>query len=201
VGNQNGIRPVPLLPTLNVLARACQQNVAPGINVFDKVNSADGITCANPPTQTISSTNVTFTGTRSNPESLVIDNQGMGTVQITGSLPGNNTLTCNTLNLNSSNWGLILATGDLSLQGNFVFTGFIYTPGNIFTSGNTLLQGGVFSGPIQGSSEQDEQGDDNENDAAGTANFCGGSTAILLLNPQFFNFTTISWQDVPLNQP
>ncbi len=193
-GKQNGIRYIPLLPTVNVLGQACVQNINPGTNVFDQVNTADGITCPNPPVQTIASTSVTFSGTKSSPESLVIDNAGIGTVQIFGSVPGGG-VGCNA-NFDNYNWGVILATGDLDLQGNLVFTGFIYTPGSIISHGTVVVQGGIYGANVQGSSSQV-----NQVDSLGTVNFCTATSASLVLSPQFFTFTTLSWQDRPLSVP
>ncbi len=195
-GLQNGIRYVALLPTISVTGHACTQNEAPGTNVFDKVNSGDGITCTSPPTTTISSTNVTFSGTKSSQEALVIDNANFGTVSLSGSLGGNNTLNCGNTNFDNYNWGLILATGDIDLQANFVFTGLIYTPGNITSHGNVLIRGGVFSPSVAGTSPSV-----NQVDSLGTANFCASSQNTLPLSPLFFSFSTVSWQDRPLNQP
>ncbi len=192
-GNPNGIRYIPLLPTLNVVGLACLQNVNPGINVFDQVNTGDGVSCANPPTQTISTTSATFSGTKSSPEALVIDNAGMGMVQIFGSIPGPGS--CSGSNFNNYNWGLILATGDLDLQGNLVLTGLIYTPGNVISHGTVVVRGGIYSANVQGSSAQV-----NQVDSFGTVNFCAASTTDLLLSPLFFNFQAMAWQDRPLNQ-
>ncbi len=199
-GLQNGIRYIALLPTINVVGppgsgQACAQNVSPGTNVFDKVNSGDGITCTSPPTTTISSTNVTFSGTKSSQEALVIDNKNFGTVSLNGSIAGNSTLTCGNTNFDNYNWGLILATGDIDLQANFVFTGLIYTPGNITSHGNVLIRGGVFSPGVQGSSSSV-----NLVDSLGTANFCSSSQDTLTLSKLFFSFSFVSWQDRPLSQ-
>src|SRR5262249_9777282 len=152
-GNQNGIRYIPQLPLLwgppspplpAFGQIACQQNVSPGSNVFDQVNTNDAIACA-PPVQTVSATTVTFTGMKSNLGSLVIDNAGFGTVHINGSIAGNRTLTCATADFDNYNWGIILATGDIDIAANTVFTGYIYTPGNVYTHGTVLVRGGIFS--------------------------------------------------------
>jgi hypothetical protein len=192
-GNQNGIRYVPLMPTMNVTAAACTQNVNPGTNVFDQINTGDGINCSSP-VSTINNTTVTFTGTKSNPESLVIDNAGGATVTIVGSLSGNSTLNCSNTNFDNYNWGMILATGNISLQGNFVFKGFIYSPGNVDTSGTVIIQGGVFSNDDPGLSSQV-----NNVDPSGTVDFCAGTG--FLLNPQFYTFSQIAWEDRPGGQP
>jgi hypothetical protein len=190
-GNQNGVRYIPLVPSINVLAIACNQNVNPGINAFYDT-TADGKTCANPPTVAGSTT---FTGTKSNPEFLVIDNgpPGSGTVQIFGSINGGNT-GCSTP-FDNYNWGVIMATGDLDLQANLKFSGYIYTPGNVYSHGNVAVNGGIFSVNDPGSAAQVNQVDD-----LGTVNFCGGQ-GTTPLSPQFYTFTTISWQDRPLGQP
>lgn len=190
-GNQNGIRYVPLMPSLNVTGMACTQNFNPGANVFDKVNTGDGITCSSPPVTTINSTSVTFSGTKSNPESLVIDNAGFGTVTIQPSIvgPGN----CSS-NFDNYNWGMILATGDISISGNMVFKGFIFTPGNVYTSGTVTISGGVFSNDDPGLNSQV-----NQVDSTGTVNSCAGSG--FLLTPQFYTFTQIAWEDRPGGQP
>jgi hypothetical protein len=194
-GNQNGVRYVPLLPSISVASLACQQNVDPGTNVFDQVNTADGISCSSPIT-TIDATTVTFSGTKSSPESLVIDNAGQGVVHINASVPGNNSLNCSTTNFNNYNWGVIFATGDIDITANTVFTGFIYTPGNVYSHGNVLIQGGIFSQNDPSSGAQV-----NEVDDLGTVNFCGGSNTQVILNPKFYTFSTVSWQDRPLGKP
>ena len=194
-GYQNGIRYVPLLPFISVTSLACQQNEVPGTNVFDRVNAGDGISCSSP-IQTINSTAVTFSGTKSNPESLVIDNAGSGTVKINGSINGNSSLTCSNTNFDNYNWGVIFATGDIEIQANTVFTGFIYTPGNVYTKGTVVFQGGVFS-----ANDPSDTGQVNQVDDLGTVDFCGGSSNQIALNPQFFTFSVISWQDRPLGQP
>jgi len=188
-GYQNGIRYIPIPPVIDILGHACTRNVPTGTNVFDKVNAADGIFCSNPPTQTISTTNVTFTGTKTNPESLVIDNAGMGTVQLSGSLPGTDTMNCSNTNFDNYNWGMILATGDISIPNKFVFTGIIYTSGTVTSTDTTLIHGSIHSA----------QGSRSVVNVLASTGFCPGSPA-LVLSPVFFNFTTVSWQDVPLNK-
>jgi len=194
-GYQNGIRYVPLLPAENVPGLACQQNVNPGTNVFDQVNTGDGISCSSP-ISTIDQTTVTFSGTKSSPQSLVIDNAGSGIVHINGSLNGSSTLNCSNTNFNNYNWGVIFATGDIDIAANTVFTGIIYTPGNVYTHGTVLLQGGIFSSNDPSTGTQVNQVDD-----LGTVNFCGGSSSQIVLNPQFFTFNVLTWQDRPLGEP
>ena len=191
-GNQNGIRYVPLMPSIDVLAIACNQNVYPGINAFYNT-TADGKTCANPPTVAGSTT---FSGTKSNPEFLTIDNgaPGTGTVQIFGSINSGNT-GCST-SFDGYNWGVIIATGDLDLQANLKFSGIIYTPGNVYSHGNVAIQGGIFA-----LNDPSSSGSVNQVDQFGTVNFCGGSSSQVVLNPTFFTFSTVSWQDRPAGQP
>ncbi len=189
-GNQNGVRYIPWVPQINVLARACLQNVNPGFNVFDRMNLT-GPTCSNPPITTINSASVTFSGTKSNPEGLVIDNAGQPQVSISPSIagPGN----CSS-NFDNYNWGIILATGDLSFTGNTVFSGFIYTTGSIFTAGTVVFSGGLYAYSINPTQV-------NQVDSLGTFSICAGSAAALPQSPLFYNFTVISWTDVPANQP
>lgn len=151
-GGPNGIRYIPLLPPTNVLAQACARNVNPGVNVFDEVAALDGIRCATL-VETTSATSVTFRGTNTNPEGLVIDN-GEQPVWISPSTSGTAALTCTNTNFDRYNWRLILATGDVALGPNMIFSGFIYTRGNIFLSGHTLVRGGIFAASIQGAGTQ-----------------------------------------------
>lgn len=190
-GNQNGIRYIPLVPQINVLAIACNQNINPGVNAFYNT-TADGKTCANPPTVTGSTT---FSGTKTNPEYLVIDNGAPGgtPTQIFGSIPSGNT-GCSTA-FDNYNWGVIIATGDLDLQANLKFSGFIYTPGNVFSHGNVAVNGGIFSANDPGTAGQVNQVDD-----LGTVNFCGGQ-GLTPLSPTFYSFTKLSWEDRPSGQP
>ncbi len=186
-GYQNGIRYIPILPTVNVLGQACTVNVTPGTNVFDKVISS-AINCS-PPISQITATSVTFTGTQSNPESLVVDNFGSSAVTISGSLPGSGTETCSTTNWNNYNWGMILTTGDLTLAAGFVFTGFIYAGGNILIPGGTVVvHGGMFSGGK------------GINDFPATVHICGGPVPTLD-SPVFVKFQQLTWQDRPANMP
>jgi hypothetical protein len=203
-GLQNGIRYVPMVPTLwggagqSTFAQfACARNVPPpGTNVFDQVNAGDGITCALP-TSLINTTNGTFSGTKSALESLVIDNAGFSQVQLNGSVAGNSTLNCTNTNFDNYNWGIIMATGDIDLQANFVFTGFIYTPGNVTSHGTVLIRGGVFS-----SNSGSSSGQVNQVDSLGTVNFCGGSNTVPM-SPLFYTFAPVAgtWQDRPAGQP
>jgi len=185
-GKQNGVRVIPLLPTINTLAYACTTNMNPGFSAFYNV-SGDTKTCANPPTQAGSST---FTGTKSNPEFLVIDNGAPGGTTV--SISGTGSATGCSDNFNSANWGVILATGDINLQG-LAFNGFIYTPGSVFSHGNPVIRGGVFSSTPPGTQV-------NQVDTLGTLAFCGGTTTMPMV-PAFFTFQTVSWQDRPANQP
>jgi len=187
-GFQNGLRYVALLPSVNVLGMACQRNENPGTNVFDRVNPGS-VTCTNPPTTTINSTTVTFSGTKSNPEALIIDNAGFGAVTINGTVSGTDPSNCAPANFNSSNFGMIVATGDIILAGDFFFTGLIYAQGQV-TATDLDLQGGLFSA--------------NTTNAAttfpGDKSFCGGPN-LQVFNSAFDNFTTVAWQDRPNNKP
>jgi hypothetical protein len=201
-GNQNGIRYVPVYPDLNVLSYSCQQTMNPGTNVYDNLNG--GPACSNPAITTISSTNVTFSGTQSNPEALIIDNKTGGTqvVTITGSLGGPSSGTsCSTPNFNTGNWGVILATGDLALAGNLEFSGFIYAQGNITTSGSSSqhvwLQGGIMS---QMTSPPQNAGIMDLNNTSSFIGLCGGLPPTLG-SPIFSTYAPLTWVDVPLNQP
>jgi hypothetical protein len=195
-GNQNGIRYVPAFPTVDVLGGACQLSFTPGTNVFDQVNTADGVSCG-PPTQTVSTNSVIFDGTVSSPETLSIDNAGLSAVTITSALPpftNLSSMTCSNTNFNPYNWGLIFATGDVTLS-NMVFSGFIYTTGNVYISGNVLLQGGVFATTVQPTASPSNQISDT-----GTLKFCSQGAPIPLLTPRVYSFAKNSWEDVPLNQ-
>ncbi len=198
-GNQNGIRYIPLPPSLiptPLTSLACKQNVNPGSNVFDNI-TADGLTCPAPITMT-STTNVTFSGRKSNPEFLVIDNGppetggtcGSTCVHISGSINGPGSCSSN---FDSYNWGIIVATGDIDLTANMVFSGFIYTAGYVFSHGTVVVSGGIYSASSTGGTQV------NQVDTFGNVNFCGSSNTQVVLSPQFFTFKTISWQDLPLN--
>lgn len=201
-GRQNGIRYIPLVPPLDVKSLACAQTENPGTNVFDQVNTADGISCTNPPTTTVvGQTTITFSGTKALPEALVIDNAGLSPAQpvtINGSVAGSSTLTCGNVNWDTYNWGVILATADITLAGNQVFSGFIYSQGTINMTGTVLVNGGLFAA-AQGPGPTNPAAT-NQTDSFGTADLCGG-TATLPLSPLFFTFTAVSWQDRPANKP
>jgi hypothetical protein len=193
-GNQNGIRYIPLLPPLwgpsplpAFAEIACGNNISPGFSAFYNATS-DGLTCPNPPTQPGS---LTFTGTESNPEYLVIDNGPPGGTQVSISGNGSAPNGCSDT-FASANWGVIIATGDINLQG-LDFSGLIYTPGSVFGHGNPVIRGGIFSATPP--STQVQQVED-----WGTMKFCGGASTSVPLSPEFFNFSTVSWQDRPLNQ-
>lgn len=191
-GNENGVRYIPLIPVIQPLSLACNTNISPGINAFYNT-SGDGKTCANPPTVAGSTT---FSGTKSNPEFLVIDNGAPGgtPTQLFGSITSGNT-SCST-QFDNYNWGVIMATGDVDLQAGFKFTGYIYTPGNVFSHGNVAIQGGIFSANNASSSAQVNQLDD-----LGTVNFCGGNNTDVVLNSQFYTFSDVTWQDRPAAAP
>jgi len=203
-GNQNGIRYIPIYPIISALSYACTENVNPGTNIFDNVNG-NSQHCSSPPTTTINSQNVTFSGTKASPESLVISNNTGGgqVVDITGSVHGQSSgSNCNGINppFSSGNWGVILATGDIEIEGNFVFSGYIYAQGNI-TQGSgsnwAWLNGGL-QGKQQTSPQA--QGFLDLNNKSGFVGLCGGQ-APTLGTPLLTNYLGVSWQDVPLDQP
>jgi hypothetical protein len=98
-------------------------------------------------------------------------------------------------------WGVILATGDINIAANFVFTGYIYTPGNVAITQSSVFRGGVFSTNTQGNSNQDTGGGGHDQvDVSASSNFCGPSS-ITMLTPLFSTFSTPSWEDMPANQP
>ena len=186
-GNQNGIRYIPAPPSINVLNKACLQNFNPGHTVFDPVNQPAAVACPSPPTTTIAggSTAVTFDGTFTNPEALIIDNAGGAMVTISPSIPGPGSCSSNFQNYNV---GIILATGDLSFAANIVFSGYIYTPGSINSAGTVVFQGGIFSATVNpGQSHLD---------STGTVSLCAGSAAALPETSSFFTFKVISWDDL-----
>jgi hypothetical protein len=187
-GNQNGIRYIPVVPSLNIPAESCKVHLTPGTNVFDNLNGDPA--CTDPSITQISTTTVTFTGLKANPEALVIDNPTQ-MVTIIGSQPGNG-LTCAS-NMNSYNWGLILASGDLNWSSDFVLSGFIYTNGNITASSSFTVTGGVFSptGPSPTALTAN---------LTANATFCGGQ-AVTMTSPLFYSFSTLTWEDRPANQP
>ncbi|MHB8733142.1 MAG: pilus assembly PilX family protein [bacterium] len=203
-GNQNGIRYIPQYPIMNVVSYACKQNMNPGTNVFDNVNHA-GVTCSNPPTQTINSTSVTFSGTKGAPESLVISNNTGGSqiVTITGSVSGQSSGTsCTGLNpgFDQGNWGVILASGDVKINGNFVFTGYMYVQGNITmasSSQHVWLNGGLIT---QQTSTPANAGILDLNNKSSFIGLCGG-TPPQLGTPMFTTYSPMSWQDVPAGKP
>jgi hypothetical protein len=203
-GFQNGIRYIPLYSPINISAWACNQTMNPGTNVFDNVNGL-GTTCANPPTTTINSTSVTFSGTKASPEALVISNNPGGgqAVTVTGSVAGQSTGTsCVGINpgFDAGNWGVILASGDLTISGNLVFTGFIYAQGNIRLSGasqHIWLQGGIQA--LQPSAPADS-GWLNFSNASSFVGLCGGIPPSLG-SPMFSSYAQNSWTDVPGNKP
>jgi hypothetical protein len=191
-GYQNGIRYLPILPTINVLGMACGQNVNPGTNVFDKL-TAGASPC---PAQTISQTNVTFSGIKGSPESLIIDNAGVGAVTLSASLAGSGG-TCSTINFDNYNVGMILATGDVTLATNFTLQGFIYTPGTVTLNGSTsAFSGGILAPSVVSSNPPSTA---TQTSIYSTLVSCGN--ALSVLNPVVFNFPVISWQDRPLNKP
>ncbi len=192
-GKQNGIRYIPIVPAINVLPYACTSNENPGFSAFYNATT-DGLTCANPPTQPaqVSGGSVTFTGTKSNPEFLVIDNTGFTGVSQATKIFGTGTATGCSDTFANANWGVILATGDIDLQG-LVFNGFIYTTGSVWSHANPIIRGGIFSSTPPTTQV-------NSVDLLGTMTFCGGINTVPLV-PQFYSFKTFSWQDRPSNLP
>jgi len=184
-GNQNGVRYVSLIPTVDVLGIACSNNLAPGFSAFYNV-SGDGTTCAAPPTLVGSGT---FTGTKGSPEFLVIDNGAPGGAAVT--ITGSGSATGCSDTFASANWGVIVATGDVTLQ-NLAFDGVIYALGNVYTQGNIYVKGGIFS--AMPSTTQVDQ-------LSGTVSFCGGASVNVPMAATFFNFTPMSWVDRPAGQP
>ena len=193
-GNKNGIRYIPFVPTLNISSLFCAQNANPGTNVFDGMIAADP-SCPSPPITQVNTPSVTFSGTKSLPESLVIDNAGTSAVSITPSLSGSAGLTCDTAVWDNYNWGTILATGDLSFAANLVFSGFIYTPGNITFAGTPRIHGGIFSAtPLSNTPPS------VSDSSTGNTAVCAG-TGALPLSPLFFTFLQTSWQDRSQDKP
>jgi hypothetical protein len=202
-GLQNGIRYIPQYPVVNTLSYACTQNMNPGTNVFDNVNGAS-LTCGST-TTTINSRNVTFSGTMSSPESLVISNDTGGSqiVTITGSVAGQSSgSSCSGINpgFNQGNWGVIIASGDVEIKGNLVFTGYMYVQGNITmasSSQHVWLNGGMIT---QQTSTPANAGIMDMNNQSSFIGLCGG-TPPALGSQIFSTFSLMTWQDVPLNQP
>jgi hypothetical protein len=198
VGLQNGVRYIPVPPSINVLGlmKSCTAPEGTGQNVY-YTQASDGVpaSCAGVTTHSgIPNNPISFTGTVNNPEALLIDNGPSANQAVSISGPGIGGQNCSSPQSVFSQyaWGVIYATGDLTIGvsgGNFIFTGFIYTPGRITFNGTVTIQGGVFA--TGGSSVG----------SAGTVNFCQGQNAVLPLGQQFVNFKTVSWQDVPLNKP
>jgi hypothetical protein len=187
-GNANGIQYVPILPAINVLAHACTSDVTPGSTVFDNaISDPLAPSC----TGTISSTSVSFTGTQSAPEALVIDNGAPGSGH-TVTINSNVGDPCSSLGNGGWESGVILATGDISLNGNTALIGFIYTPGTLSIQGNASISGGVYSAGGSGSSAQVSEG--------GNFAFCGGSGQ-MVQSPIFYQYAPISWEDRPNNKP
>jgi len=189
-GNLCGIRYIPLLPPIDVVAQACTATA------FDQVNTQDGAACSG---NVSPQADVTFTGTKSNPETLVINNAGSrAPVHVSFSLLGadvTSSQACGDIHFGEFNYGIILAQGDLVLTGNSVFSGFIYTTGTITFRGTFAIRGGVFAASLQA-----QGGTAHSVNSMGAMNFCAGSKAPLPVSPQFFDFQTVSWQEVPLNQ-
>jgi hypothetical protein len=185
-GYQNGVRYIPLPVTINVQSLACNQNVNPGTNVVDNtagvaLSCGAGITIHNATTET-------FTGTKSNPESLIILNNpgSANAVTVNPSLPpGALPAACTPYSwFDSYNWGQILSTGDITVNSSLAFSGFIYTQGNLTFNSDTALWGAVYS----------TAGSSSFLTLNSTTTFCGGSQ-ISMLNPLQMNYSQYAWQD------
>jgi len=96
--------------------------------------------------------------------------------------------------------GVILATGDIQINGNFVFTGYMYAQGNI-TQGSGS-QWVWLNGGMQGKQQTapQDQGVIDLNNKSGFVGLCGGKVPTLG-TPLLTSYTQLSWQDVPENLP
>ena len=184
-GDQNGVRYVSPIPAIDVLGVACSNNLAPGFSAFFNA-SGDGTACATPPTIVGSGA---FTGTQNNPEFLVIDDGAPGGTGVT--ITGSGSATGCADNFASANWGVIVVTGDVTLN-NFSFDGVIYALGSVYSQGHTYIKGGVFSA-TPWTTQVDQLG--------GTLTVCGGASVGVPMAATFFNFTAMSWVDRPAGQP
>jgi len=194
-GLQNGIRYIAQPMTINVQALACKTNVNPGTNVVDYWG-APNPGCSAPIT-TVNAGTVTFTGTKSNPESLIILNrdpvtQATSPVQIIGSPAPSPTVQFNCSPksyFDGYNWGQILATGDLTITTNLVFSGILYAQGNITFNADAAIWGAILSPPPPGATSQTQFLTSNN-----ATVFCG-ATQVTVLNPLQMNFSQFAWQD------
>jgi hypothetical protein len=127
-----------------------------------------------------------FNGTKLNPESLIVLNKTAGAVTISPSLPPSALPGgCSPYSwFDNYNWGQILATGNLTVNSSFAFTGFLYTQGNLIFNSDTAVWGALYS----------TAGNSQFLTLNSTTTFCGGSQ-ISMLNPLQMNFSQYAWQD------
>jgi hypothetical protein len=189
-GLQNGIRYIPLPINIDVQSKACNVNVNPGTNVVD--NTSGVVLSCGAGITVINQTSVTFTGTKSNPESLIIlNNPGPGSaVTISGSpTPGALPTSCTPYSwFDTYNWGQILATGDVTFGTSLGFAGFLYAKGNITFNSDSAVWGAIYS-PQAGTGSGTSFLTLNS-----TTTFCGGNQ-ISMLNPLLMNYSQYAWQD------
>lgn len=187
-GYQNGIRYIPLPVNIDVQSKACNVNVNPGTNVVD--NTAGVALSCGAGITVINSTSVTFTGTKSNPESLIILNNAgpANAVSISGSpTPGALPTSCTPYSwFDTYNWGQILATGDITVGSSIGFAGFLYAKGNITFNSDSAIWGAIYS-PTGANATKFLT-------LNSTTTFCGGSQ-LSMLNPLQMNFSQYAWQD------
>jgi Tfp pilus assembly protein PilX len=190
-GLQNGIRYIPIPPDIQPQALACKVNVNPGTNVVDYWGMPNP--GCSPPITTINSGSVTFTGTKTNPESLIILNAAgdPSAVTIVGSPAPSPTVqfSCSPASyFDTYNWGQILATGDIKITTNFVFSGILFSKGNITFNADAAIWGAIFSPPVVANQQTSFLTNNN------ATVFCG-ATQVTVLNPLQMNFTQFAWQD------
>jgi len=207
-GQQNGIRYIPKYSQTSIASYACQKIVNGGHAVYDNLVAAVPLTCP-APTVNVSSTTQTFDGSQANPEAMIIANGPPGNgMQVTLSFtsapsapaPGSPPACLTTAQFNSGNWGVILASGDLVLNGSFIFSGFIFAQGNVAMGGgsqNMWLQGGIMTQPT---TTPPTGGIMNLNNKSSFVGLCGGLPPSLG-SPLFGNFAPVTWEDVPLTVP
>lgn len=192
-GNPCGIRYVPAVPPITAMTQWC---AAPDL---DQTNVRSPVLCAAAPGP---AGGVRFTGTRTAPQTLLIDNSGASSnspLEVIFSASGAAippATPCDQIPFDRYNAGVILAQGDVTLAGSGVFTGFIYSTGTVRTRGSIILRGGIFAAnaPVG-------DGAENAVNSGGPLSFCAAQAADLPLSPQFFALRTLSWQEVPLNRP
>lgn len=193
-GYQNGVRYIPPPLTIDVQSLACRQNVNPGTNVVDWWGAGNNPGCSGPGITVHNAASETFTGTKSNPESLIVLNAGAGNaVQILGSPSPSPTVQfgCSPASyFDGYNWGQILATGDLTVTTNLVFSGMMYAKGNITFNADVAVWGAIYSPP-----QANPTSFLTNNNATV---FCGATT-VTVLNPLQMNYSQFAWQDAPLS--